>query len=151
MKMWEKVMLKRKNTGQPAEAGYTLLEILIVLAILALIATFAVPNLMKLFEGAKADVATIQINNLRASLDIYRLENGTYPTEDQGLQALVDRPDSAPDSWNGPYIDKPEALNDPWGNPYRYTVAGGGRRIDLFSFGADNAEGGEGENADIGK
>ncbi len=132
------------------ERGYTLMEILIVLALLALIAGFAVPNLMKIFGGAKTDAAAIQINNLGAVLDIYRLENGAYPTDEQGLQALVTKPDNAK-TWNGPYLDKESALTDPWNNPYRYRVPGqrSSRGYDLYSFGADNAEGGEGENSDI--
>ena len=138
--------LKQRKTE---DGGYTLLEILIVLAILALIAMVAVPNLMKVFGSAKADIALIQINNLKASLDIYRLENGAYPTQAQGLEALLTKPDAAPVTWNGPYIDKPEALNDPWGNPYHYVRPGADRSFDLFSYGADNLEGGEGEDADI--
>ncbi len=131
------------------ESGYTLLEILIVLAILGLIAMFAVPNLMKLFGSAKSDVALIQISNLKASLDIYRLENGSYPTEGQGLDALLRKPETAPVTWNGPYVDKPEGLIDPWGNPYHYRRPGTDGPYDLFSFGADNLEGGVGEDADI--
>jgi general secretion pathway protein G len=83
-------------------------------------------------------------------LDIYRLENGAYPTAEQGLQALVTAP-AGSKTWNGPYLDKASALSDPWNNPYRYRVPGerSKRGYDLFSYGADNAEGGEGENRDI--
>ena len=138
------------NDQRLSERGYTLMEILIVLALLALIAGFAVPNLMKVFGGAKSDAAAIQINNLGAVLDIYRLENGAYPTEEQGLQALVTAPANMA-SWNGPYLDKESALTDPWNNPYRYSVPGkrSARGYDLYTFGADNAEGGEGEDRDI--
>lgn len=141
--------LTRNGNKDAKESGITLLEILIVLAILALIAMVAVPNLMKIFGSAKQDVALIQLENLKASLDIYKLENGSYPSEEQGLEALVAKPDSAPPTWNGPYIDKPEALMDPWGNPYHYRQPGADGPYDLFSLGADNAEGGEGEDADI--
>lgn len=132
------------------ERGYTLMEILIVLALLALIAGFAVPNLMKVFGSAKSDAAAIQINNLGVVLDIYRLENGAYPTEEQGLKALVTAPASVT-TWNGPYLDKESALTDPWNNPYRYKVPGARskRGYDLFSYGADNAAGGEGEDSDV--
>lgn len=132
------------------ERGYTLMEILIVLALLALIAGFAVPNLMKVFGTAKTKAATIQINNLGAVLDIYRLENGAYPSGEQGLKALVTAPPNMA-SWNGPYLDKESALTDPWNNPYRYKVPGthSARGYDLYTYGADNAEGGEGEDQDI--
>lgn len=132
------------------EAGYTLMEILIVLALLALIAGFAVPNLMKVFGSAKSDAAAIQIDNLSTILDIYRLDNGAYPTGEQGLEALVSQP-AGIETWNGPYINKPGAIIDPWNNPYRYDAPGkqSARGFDLYSFGADNAEGGEGENRDI--
>lgn len=137
---------KRKD-----ERGYTLMEILIVLAILALIATFAVPNLMRVFGKAKSDVASIQLDNLKAALDIYRLENGGYPSDDQGLRALVERPSRAPDSWSGPYIDKPESLIDPWGRPYRYRRIEDGGKIEIYTLGADDTEGGDGEDRDISR
>lgn len=141
----------KQSDKKRRERGYTLMEILIVLAILALIATFAVPNLMKVFGKAKSDVASLQLDNLKAALDIYRLENGGYPTEEQGLQALVDRPSHAPDSWSGPYIDKPESLIDPWGRPYHYRRTVDGGKIEIYTLGADDAEGGDGENRDISR
>ena len=107
----------RVKRSEAKNGGYTHLELLIVLAILALIAMVAVPNLMKLFGSAKQDIALIQIYILQASLDIFRLENRAYPSEAQGLEALLTRPGTGPVTWNGPYIDKPEALVDPWGNP----------------------------------
>ena len=148
----EMKLYRDRIIGDPrhGEGGYTLMEILIVLALLALIAGFAVPNLMKVFGGAKTDAAAIQINNLGAVLDIYRLENGAYPTSEQGLKALVTKPADAK-TWNGPYLDKESALTDPWNNAYRYRVPGqrSSRGYDLYSYGADNAEGGEGEESDV--
>ena len=132
------------------EGGYTLMEILIVLALLALIAAFAVPNLMKVFGSAKSDAAEIQITNLAAILDIYRLDTSNYPTQEQGLSALVARPSEA-ESWNGPYLERPAALIDPWGQPYRYAIPGehGNQGYDIYTLGADNAEGGDGEDRDV--
>lgn len=128
--------------------GITLLELLVVLAILALIATFAGPRLLNLLSGAKTKTAKVQIDSLVTTLDIYRLEIGHYPDEDEGLQALVEAP-AGTERWNGPYLSKREALNDPWGNPYRYRVPGTNGDFDVYSLGADNAEGGEGEDQDV--
>jgi general secretion pathway protein G len=128
--------------------GITLLELLVVLAILALIATFAGPRLLNILSGAKTDAAKIQIDSLATTLDLYRLEVGQYPGEDEGLQALVERP-AGNDKWNGPYLTKREALIDPWGNPYRYRFPGELGDFDIYSLGADNAEGGEGEDQDV--
>lgn len=142
-------MKEKRAENRDSESGVTLLEMLIVLAIMGLIAFFAVPNLMKLFGSAKADVAVIQINNLKGAIDIYKLENNTYPTQAQGLDSLVKKPQAAPVTWNGPYISPAEALIDPWGNPYRYRNPGTSAPFDIYSYGADNAEGGDDEDADI--
>ena len=129
--------------------GYTLMELLIVLALLALIATFAIPNLLGVFGNAKSDMAEIQLRNLKSVLSIYRLDNGHYPAiTDGGLAALHTRPAKAL-SWQGPYLDNPEALTDPWGRPYIYSPSPNGLAFQLKSLGADGAEGGEGENRDI--
>jgi general secretion pathway protein G len=127
-----------------------LLELLVVLAILALIAAFAGPRVFSFLSGAKTDAAKVQIENLATTLDIYRLELGSYPTEDQGLRALIERP-AGVENWNGPYLNKAEGLTDPWGNPYRYRIPPeNGVDYDLFTLGADNSEGGDSENRDIG-
>lgn len=128
--------------------GFTLLELLVVLAILALIAAFAGPQVLKYLGGAKSDAARVQIDNLATTLDLYRLEVGRYPSEDEGLTALVERPAGA-ERWNGPYVRKRGALIDPWGVPYRYGFPGEHGDFDLSTLGGDNAEGGEGEDQDI--
>lgn len=129
--------------------GFTLIELLVVLAILGLLAGFAVPRVLQYLSGAKTGAANIQIDNLSTALDIYRLETGRYPTTAEGLEALIRKPDGAA-RWNGPYIDKPEGLLDPWGNPYRYRFPPQqGLEFDLFTLGADNAPGGEGESRDV--
>lgn len=134
-----------------AARGFTLLELLVVLAILGLIAAFAAPQALKLLGGAKADSARIQIQALATGIDLYRLELGTYPPD---LQALIEKPIGA-SQWNGPYIRKKAIPKDPWGNDYLYRLPGeigtvtDGDAFELKSLGADNAEGGEGEAADI--
>ncbi len=129
--------------------GFTLLELLVVLAVLGLLAAFAVPRVLQYLGGAKSDAAGAQIASLKAALDLYRLENGRYPTAAEGLRALVEKPAGAA-LWLGPYLDKPEGLIDPWGRPYGYRIPGRTSEVDIFSLGADGQQGGEGDDADIG-
>lgn len=130
------------------EEGFTLLELLVVLVILGLLAAFAVPQVLNYLGGAKSDAASIQIDNLGTALDLYRLDNGRYPSGDEGLQALVEKPGDA-ERWNGPYVKKRESLLDPWGEPYRYRFPGEHGAYDLYSLGADKTEGGDGEDRDL--
>lgn len=129
--------------------GFTLLELLVVMAILALIATFAGPQVIKYLGRAKTDAAKVQIGNLTSAVDLYRLEIGHYPTAEQGLQALVEQP-SGTENWNGPYLQKRDALNDPWGVAYQYRIPGENNDFDILTLGADKQEGGEGEDQDLG-
>ena len=129
------------------ERGLTLVELLVVLVIIGLIAAFAVPQVMKYLGGARHDSAKIQVSQLAGILDLYRLDVGNYPTASEGLNALLEKPSGA-DGWNGPYVKKKESLIDPWGHPYHYRIPGEHGEYDLYSLGADNAEGGQGENAD---
>ena len=128
--------------------GFTLVELLVVLALLGMIALFAAPRVIKYLSGAKTDAAKIHIENLAATLDLYRLEVGHYPNDEEGIEALVERPPGV-EKWNGPYIKKSAMLKDPWGNLYIYRFPGEHGEYDLYSFGADQAEGGEGEQQDI--
>ena len=128
--------------------GFTLLELLVVLAILGMIAMIAVPQVLNYLERAKADTTRIQIESIGAALDLYRLDVGRYPSEEEGLETLVRRPVDA-ERWNGPYGKKSESLIDPWGNAYLYRSPGEHGKYDLYSLGADAAEGGEDENQDI--
>ncbi|MEQ9640275.1 MAG: type II secretion system major pseudopilin GspG [Alphaproteobacteria bacterium] len=131
------------------EQGFTLLEMLVVLALLALVAGFAAPRVIGLFAKAKGDVALVQVEMLAGALDHYRLDVGTYPSDEQGLAALVAKPGDAP-RWNGPYLQGSEVPMDPWGRPYRYRVVDEpGRGFEIVSLGADGAEGGDGDDADI--
>lgn len=130
------------------EAGYTLTELLVVMFILVLLVGLVAPRVIGYLGGAKSDTARIQLNNIEASLDLYLLDVGRYPTEAEGLKSLIQKPESAA-VWNGPYLKKESGLTDPWGQVYQYAAPGQHGEYDLFSLGADKAEGGEDEDADI--
>lgn len=128
--------------------GFTLLELLVVLIILGMIAAFATPQVMRYLGGARSDAARIHIQTLVSALDLFRLDVGRYPSDQEGLDALVERP-SGMDRWNGPYVRRRDMLADPWGRPYSYKVPGEHGEFDVFTLGADNAPGGTGENKDV--
>ena len=130
--------------------GFTLIEIMVVLIIIGLLASIVVPRLMGRTEEAKRTKTAVQIRNFQSALDLYKLDSGNYPTTDQGLQALVEKPaiGEIPKNWKeGGYIDK--IPNDAWGNNYIFISPGIHTDFDLYSYGADGEEGGEGKNADI--
>jgi general secretion pathway protein G len=129
-------------------AGFTLVELLVVLAILGLIAAIAVPQTIGYLGRAKSKTADIQIENLGAALDLYRLDVGRYPSDSEGLDALVNAPGDAR-NWAGPYLKKQSSILDPWDKPYEYRFPGQNGEYDLFSLGADGQEGGDGEDRDI--
>lgn len=128
--------------------GFTLIELLVVLVILGLLGSIVGPRVMKYLSKAKTDSARLQIQDFAATLDHYKLELGRYPTTDEGLKALVEQPSNA-EGWSGPYLKKKEVPKDPWGNEYSYRFPGQHGEFDLYSLGADNAEGGDGENKDV--
>jgi len=130
------------------QQGFTLLELLVVLAILGVLATIAVPRVLGYLGSAKSDAAAIQLERLGSTLDLYRLDVGRYPSELDGLSALFERPGDTP-RWNGPYVKRREMLLDPWGRPVLYRQPGRRGAYDLSSLGADGAEGGEGEDRDL--
>lgn len=138
---------KRTRRG-PGQGGFTLVELLVVLVILGLIAAIATPQVIKYLGRANSDAARIQVERLAGILDLYRLELGDYPSEDSGLEALVERPPGV-ERWNGPYIKKADSLKDPWGKPYIYRYPGEHGDYDLYSLGKDGQESGEGENQDL--
>ncbi|NIM27183.1 MAG: type II secretion system major pseudopilin GspG [Gammaproteobacteria bacterium] len=135
----------KPSTNPRRTRAFTLIELLAVIAILGLIAAFAVPQVLKWVSGARSDSARIQIEALGASIDLYRLEVGSFPPN---LEALVEKP-AGVEKWNGPYLKKKTIPKDPWGNDYIYRYPGRNGPYDLLSLGADNAEGGEGEQKDI--
>ncbi|MCG9691408.1 MULTISPECIES: type II secretion system major pseudopilin GspG [Vibrio] len=132
------------------QSGFTLLEVMVVVVILGVLASFVVPNLLGNKEKADQQKAITDIVALENALDMYKLDNSVYPTTDQGLDALVSKP-SSPEPRNyrdGGYIKR--LPNDPWGNEYQYLSPGDNGTIDIFTLGADGQEGGEGVAADIG-
>lgn len=131
-----------------ANGGFTLLEILVVLVILGMLASLVGPQVFKQLGGSKTKAAQLQIQELSAALDLYRLELGGYPNNQQGLDALITKPSNVP-NWNGPYLKKKVIRQDPWGNDYQYLYPGQYGDFDLWSFGADAREGGDGENSDV--
>ena len=133
---------EQSNT-QGKQKGFTLLEILVVLVILGLLASLVGPQVFKQLEGSKSKTAALQIQELSAALDLYRLEVGSYPSTSEGLDALIEAPSGA-SNWNGPYLKKKVIRDDPWGMAYQYKSPGDHGDFDLFSYGADKKEGGEG-------
>jgi general secretion pathway protein G len=136
------------NDGFCRQRGFTLVELLVVLAILGLLVALAAPRVIQYLSKAKTDTAEIQIEKLGGVLDLYRLEVGRYPTQEEGLEALVERPPQV-DNWNGPYLKNRESLTDPWGEPYVYRHPGEHGDYDLYSLGADGKDGGDGEDRDV--
>ena len=131
--------------------GFTLIEIMVVVVIMGILAALVVPRLMNRADDARVTAARQDISSLMQALKLYRLDNQRYPTSEQGLQALVTKPQSGPpaNGWkSGGYIDK--LPNDPWGNPYQFLSPGVKGEIDVFSLGADGQPGGSGNDADVG-
>ncbi|HSH47415.1 MAG TPA: type II secretion system major pseudopilin GspG [Halomonas sp.] len=137
------------NTHYGRQSGMTLVELLVVLVILGLLAGLVGPQVLKQLGGAKSKTAALQIQDLRQATELYNLDVGRFPSQQEGLQALVQPPASAR-GWNGPYLKEREVPVDPWGNAYHYRYPDEHGDVLIYSLGADNAEGGEGENADIG-
>ncbi len=145
-------------SSRPAESmkrlkkrGFTLIEILVVIVVIAILATLVAPNVFQHVSTAKSSTAKSQIEMIGTALDAYRLDNGQYPTTQQGLDALINKPSiDPPATWRGPYLRKEIPL-DPWNEAYLYISPGevNTNGFDLLSYGADKQAGGEGENADI--
>ena len=131
--------------------GFTLIEVMVVMLILGILAALIVPKIMDRPDEARRVAAKQDIGAIMQALKLYKLDNNHYPTTEQGLQALVQKPTTPPipSNWkDGGYLE--HLPQDPWGNPYQYLNPGVHGKIDVFSFGADGAAGGEGNDADIG-
>ena len=127
--------------------GFTLLELLVVIVIIGLLAGYVAPRYFSQVGKSEVQVAKAQIDSLEKALDLYRLDNRRYPTSEQGLKALVEKPVNE-SSWKGPYLKK-IIPSDPWGNAYVYRQPGAKGEFDLVSYGRDGKPGGTGEDADI--
>ncbi len=138
------------GTAAGCERGFTFIEIMVVVAILAILAALVVPRIMGRTDDAKRTAAKVQIRNIEGALQLYKLDNGVYPTTEQGLKALIEKPSVGvvPKKWKlGGYLAKlPE---DPWGNPYKYLSPSQRGDYEIMSLGTDGEVGGEGVNADI--
>jgi len=132
---------------RPRSGGFTLLELLVVVAIIGLLAGYVAPRYFGQIGKSEVNTAKAQIDALEKALDQYRLDVGRYPTTEMGLNALVTRPANEP-KWSGPYLKKAVPL-DPWGKPYLYKMPGDHGEFDLLSYGKDGQRGGTGEDADI--
>lgn len=130
------------------QRGFTLMELLVVLAILGLLMSLVGPRVLNQLGGAKTKTTGIQIKDLEQSLEMYKLDVGRFPSTEEGLAALVEKPGSAA-GWNGPYL-KSDVPLDPWNREYLYKYPGERGEVDIFSYGQDGQPGGEGEDADVG-
>lgn len=142
---------RRRVAARRGAGGFTLIELMVVIVIIGLLATVVMINVMPSQDRAMAEKARADVAVLEQALDTYRLDNLSYPRTEQGLQALLQAPAglARPERYRqGGYIRRLPA--DPWGNPYQYRVPGRRAGFEVFSFGADGTEGGEGDNADIG-
>jgi len=137
----------RRSAANPA-AGFTLIEIMVVVVILGILAALVAPNVIGRIGDAQSNAAKADIRAIESAMKLYRMDNFKYPTTDQGIDALVQRPADAKNWPTGGYLDK--MPKDPWGEPYRYLSPGQNGEIDVFTLGADNAPGGEGVDADVG-
>jgi general secretion pathway protein G len=143
-----RLSLRRKDAARSKSrlAGYTLTEMLVVIAIIGLIAAVVIPQTIGQLGKAQSRAAKLQVQSLAAALELFQGDNGRYPTPQEGLQALLTRPEGL-DNWNGPYLHSKDQLKDPWGHPYRYAV--NGQAVTVSTLGADNKEGGEGADKDL--
>lgn len=139
----------RSRAPRRGQAGFTLLELLVVLAVLGLLAAIVGPQVLRYLSSSKTQTAQVQSKNIAAALNLFKLDAGRFPTQQEGLPSLVKAPATMPD-WNGPYLPDQSALTDPWGRPYLMRSPGEHGEIDVYSLGSDGAPGGSGEARDVG-
>lgn len=141
-------MARKRQRTPSGSSGFTLIEVLIVLGIVAMLATFAAPQVMRYLGHARSETARIQLSAITTAMELYALDNGGYPSQQAGLAALIRQPAGA-QRWRGPYLKKADGLVDPWGRQYGYRIPGRQSAFEVFSLGRDNATGGSGEDQDI--
>jgi general secretion pathway protein G len=142
--------MNNRNSSR-THRGFTLIEVMVVVAILGILAAIVIPRIMDRPDEARVIKARQDIRAMESALQLYRLDNFSYPTTDQGLEALVSRPSGSPEPRNwkaGGYLDR--LPKDPWGNQYEYLSPGVHGELDIFSYGADGSPEGEGVNSDVG-
>ena len=142
------VQSDRDDEKRRRQSGFTLVELLVVMAILVLIASLVAPRVIAYLGSSRTKTAKIQIESLSTTLELFRLDTGRYPSSEEGLRALVARP-AMVQGWNGPYLKGGRLPNDPWGKPYLYRHPGEHGEFDIFSFGADGEPGGDDEKQDV--
>jgi len=140
-------MLSATNE-RSSERGFSLIELIVVLVILGLLAAVVGPRIFDKLAQSKQQIAKIQIKELEGALSLFSFDVGRFPTTSEGLEALARNPGNL-EAWKGPYLSKNEVPVDPWRKPYVYRSPGQHGDYDLFSYGPDGVEGGEGENADV--
>lgn len=138
----------RRPPVRAAQAGFTLVELLVVMVILVLLASLVGPRVIGYLGSSRTKTAKVQIESLATTLDLFKLDTGRYPSVSEGLKVLVERPANVT-AWNGPYLQKGAVPKDPWGQSYHYRIPGQHGAFDLYSLGADNQQGGDGENRDV--
>jgi len=141
----------RSRVSRPVprrDAGFTLLELLVVLGIIVLLATLAAPQVLRYLGKARTDAARAQISAISTALELYALDNGSFPAQQVGLAALIKAPGGQP-RWRGPYLKRADGLIDPWGRPYQYRFPGRNGQAEVFTLGRDNATGGTDEDQDL--
>ncbi len=131
------------------QGGFTLMELLVVLAILGLLMSLVGPRVLNQLGGAKTKTAGIQIRDLEQSLEMFKLDVGRFPSTEQGLEALVSKPAGVV-GWNGPYLKGDEVPLDPWNREYHYKYPGEKGELDIYTYGQNGVPGGDGEDADVG-
>jgi general secretion pathway protein G len=141
-------MVNPRRRTRSSPAGFTLVELLVVLAILTLLAGLVGPRVLGQLGGAKSKTAAVQIADLDKALELFKLDVGRFPSTEEGLDALIKRPPSVASGWAGPYL-KGSLPTDPWGRAYKYQGPGPNGAVEIISLGADGAPGGDGENADV--
>ena len=139
---------KCRRESENCQSGFTLVELLVVLAIIALIATIAAPQVLRYLGSARTNAAKAQIRNIESALELYYVDNAKYPTAEEGLPALAAAPVGEA-RWNGPYLKGTTGLNDPWGRPYSYEVKADASGVTIRTLGRDGKPDGTGEDQDI--